>query len=128
VPLDELRREIDQADVLLCVRADNQRSRSGLSTKLSECLASGRATVTSRVGDVPRYLTDGVNALIVPSTSVADIQNTLRQCLKDRARLPVIGAAGREVARRHFSYEVNGLVLNDLLGRVVAGRSAAPRA
>lgn len=127
VPLDELRREISQADVLLCVRADNQRSRSGLSTKLSECLASGRATVTSRVGDVPLYLTDGINALIVPSADVADIQDTLRQCLLDRPRLQRIGAAGREVARRHFSHEVNGAVLNDLLRRILAGRSASFR-
>ena len=125
LPLLELRREIHGADVLLCIREDTQRSRSGLSTKLSECLASGRATIASRVGDVPRYLTDGVNALIVPSTSVEDIQNTLRQCLKDRARLQVIGNAGREVAERHFSYEVTGAILNNLLRRVRPGRPAA---
>ena len=126
--LEELRREIAQADILLCIRKDTRRSRSGLSTKLSECLATGRPTVTSRVGDAPLYLKDRESVLFVPSARVEDIQNTLRECLTDPAMLAQVGAGGLAAAERYFSYRAVGKILNGLLARIrPAGGTSAPQ-
>ena len=130
LPLDELRRAIEQADILLCIRKDTQRSQSGLSTKLSECLATGRPTISSLVGDGQMYLKDLESVLFVPSTAVEDIQHVLRECLTDAAMLAQVGVGGRAAADRYFSYRAVGEVLDDLLARIqpVNGTGAIPSA
>jgi len=132
--LDELRREICRADFLLCTRRDSRLSRSGLSTKLSEYLASGRPVVTSKVGDVEMYVKNGESALIVQSLAVEDIAKALRICLTGGPAMMQIGANGAAAAARHFSHEAVGRTLDRLMEQIMdsarsplAAGNAGPR-
>jgi len=116
VPLDAVREEIARAHILLNLRREGLWSRSGLSTKLSEYLASGRCVVTSAVGDVPRYLRDGESAFVLPSPFSADqLTAALRVALDAPERRRAIGAAGRAVALRHFDVPVAAALLQRIL-------------
>ena len=116
VPLREVRERIEQANILVNIRRDGIWSRSGLSTKLSEYLASGRLVVSSAVGEVPYYLKHGENALLVSKeVEASDIADTLELALNDLPLRKRLGCAGRTVALTHFDVSVVKSKLDALL-------------
>jgi len=126
VPLEEVRREIARSHVLLNIRRDAVWSRSGLSTKLSESLASGRLVVTAAVGDVPHYLSDGENALVVPAgASARRIAEALSLACTNAELRRRVGAAGREVARQQFDVAVHQRTLDTVLTEALHRRQSA---
>ena len=132
VPLADVRAAIESADVLYSVRRDGVWSRSGLSTKLSEYLASGRVVVAAEVGDVGAYLRAGESALLVsPGAGASEIAAALERALDSEELRARIGAAGAEVARRHFDVEVArghlSLILSAALGPILRRPAPLPR-
>ncbi len=119
VSQDEVRRQIRAAHILYNVRKDGVWSRSGLSTKLSEYLASGRLVVSSQVGEVVHYLENGRHALLVPATTtVGDIQAALRTALQDPGLRRRLGQGGQQVARSQFDIRVVQKRLEAMLARI----------
>lgn len=121
VPNAEVQRQISAANILLNIRRDGVWSSSGLSTKLSEYLASGRLVISSEVGEVRHYLSDEKNALLVSAQCTApEIAQKIRQGLDSPERRRTIGRAGREVALVHFDLPVVmrtlGLMLEKIKG------------
>src|SRR5262249_7390501 len=55
VPMERVKKELANANILLALRRDTIWAQSGQSTKLSEYLASGRLVVTTPVGDNAKY-------------------------------------------------------------------------
>jgi glycosyltransferase involved in cell wall biosynthesis len=107
MPLSDVRKEVAKANVLVNLRRDGVWSHSGLSTKLSEYLASGRIVLASRVGDVDYYLKDGESALLLsPQCAVHEIVDALSFALASLESRQRIGAAGRAVAVRKFDIPV----------------------
>src|SRR5436190_2727856 len=62
-PAAVVKQEVADANILVNLRTNSPWGRSGLSTKLSEYLAAGRAVLTTDVGDNARYVEDGRSAL-----------------------------------------------------------------
>jgi glycosyltransferase involved in cell wall biosynthesis len=119
-PLDQVRRHIAESNILLNVRRDGIWSRSGLSTKLSEYLASGRVVVCTALGDVPRYLEHGRSAVLVPpTTTTSEIADAIDQALASPELRRRIGEAGRDVARRYFDIAAVSEKLDLILHSVV---------
>ncbi|MBZ5612887.1 MAG: glycosyltransferase [Acidobacteriia bacterium] len=120
VPLDQVKSHIANANVMLNIRRDGLWSRSGLSTKLSEYLASGRVVVTTALGDVVRYVEHGKSAILVPpSTTVPQIAAAIDQALVSPQLRDRIGCGGREVARTHFDLRAVGRKLEFVLDTVM---------
>jgi len=116
VPLDAVREQVARSHILLNLRREGIWSRSGLSTKLSEYLASGRFVLTSAVGDVTRYVRDGESAVVLPSPFTAEaVAAAIRAALDSPDRRRAIGAAGRAVACRHFDVPVAAEILNQII-------------
>jgi glycosyltransferase involved in cell wall biosynthesis len=93
-----------------------------LSTKLSEYLASGRLVISSGVGDVPRYVTNGESALLVePTFTTEEVAAALSRAIRDPALRRRIGQGGSEVARTHFDVPVISHRLGDLLAGLGGG-------
>ena len=116
----ELMRELSGAAALLVVRPDTLQNRAGFPTKLGEFLALGRPVIVTNVGEIGRFLKDGVNAFVIDigeNNSRVEhkdhkeymekkIREKLREVFADRERAERIGAAGREVAIKCFDYKV----------------------
>jgi glycosyltransferase involved in cell wall biosynthesis len=82
-------------------------SRSGLSTKLSEYLAAGRAVLTTDVGDNARYVEDGKSALVVsPDEPHEKVAAVLRQAIEHADWRRELGQGARQVALSHFDLPV----------------------
>jgi glycosyltransferase involved in cell wall biosynthesis len=103
VGLDEVKREVASSNILLNVRRDSLWSRSGLSTKMSEYLAAGRAVVCTDLGDVSMYVKHGQSAMLVPPTTTAEeIAAAIDLLLVSPELRQKIGRAGKEVAAKYF--------------------------
>ena len=100
-------RMIGEADILCVVRVGSAFAERGFPFKLGEFLATGRPVIASRVGDIPGYLSDHENALLVEPGSVAGIVDAIRFLLDDPERALQIGKAGRQVAETRFDTEVH---------------------
>ncbi len=114
---------MSSASVLVNIRRDGVWSRSGLSTKLSEYLASGRMVVATGVGDVGHYLKDGESALLFqPGVRPPEIAEALSRALGSADLRWRVGRGGWDVARKHFDLPVAARQLDDLLRTVVSSR------
>jgi glycosyltransferase involved in cell wall biosynthesis len=129
VPLSEVRRQLEAANILVNIRRDGIWSRSGLSTKLSEYLASGRLVVSSAVGEVPYYLKHGEDALLVSEkVTPGEIADTLQLAIRDFPLRKRLGSAGRSVALANFDVSVVSEKLDQLLSPMRQDRKRQPRA
>lgn len=90
------------ATVLALARPDSQQARYGFPTKLAEYLLSGVPVVVTPVGDIPKYLSDGVTAYLAASEDVPHVAEALVRSLTDPGSHEV-GAAGRALAMSRFS-------------------------
>jgi glycosyltransferase involved in cell wall biosynthesis len=93
-----------RARALLAPLEDDDRSAARFPTKIAEYLASGRPVITSRVGDIPRYFTDGQNGYIAAPGDDADMASKMALVLSDGAAASRVGAAGLQTGRQFFHY------------------------
>src|SRR6266581_212839 len=123
VPAEIVRKQVRNANILLCIRKGGELSRSGLSTKLSESLASGRMVITSDVGDVSRYLKHRESAMILPANATPEeIAASIGEGLESYELRRRVGAGGREAARRFFDFSPAKDILSMLLMKLMSRR------
>ncbi len=91
-----------RAELLLLPRASGEFSRAGFPNKLGEYLASSRPVVTTMVGDVPRYLTHGVDAFLAQPDDDAHFAQLIALAMSEPDAATHIGNVGRELARSIF--------------------------
>ena len=73
------------------LRRDALFSRAGFPTKLGEYLASGRPVVVTATGDIPRYLTHGVDAYMAPPGDPERFAAQMRYVLDHEAEASKVG-------------------------------------
>jgi len=128
MPLAEVRKQVCNSNILVNLRREGLWSHSGLSTKLSEYLASGRMVVASRVGDVDLYLKHQESALLVsPHCAVPEIEQALSSALASPELRKKMGSAGRAVALSQFDVPVAQRRLESLLHDVCGVRERRAR-
>jgi glycosyltransferase involved in cell wall biosynthesis len=100
------------SDILAMPKLDDPVNHAGLSTKLGEYLASGRAVIAADVGDVGKYLTHEKDALLLPPGDREALEEGLLRLLRDARLREQLGLAGKKAALRHFDITANvaGLV------------------
>lgn len=97
-----------RAHALLIPLFDDQQSRARFPTKIGEYLAAARPVVTNAVGEIPRFFTDGVDAVFCPPGDVVAFGRAIADLLSDPARAALIGRRGRRVAETRFHYALYG--------------------
>lgn len=93
---------ISESDVLCVVRIRSEFADRGFPFKLGEFLATGRPVIASAIGDIPEYLTDRRDAVLVEPGSVSSIVDGIEYLISDPRQGLLIGKQGRKVAEREF--------------------------
>jgi glycosyltransferase involved in cell wall biosynthesis len=75
----------------------------GMSRVLFEYLAAGRPLIAARTGVVPEVLTDGKQALLVPSGDAAALATAIERLVDDAELAARLGKAGRRRLVEHYS-------------------------
>ncbi len=103
--------------LLVLSRPDNLQARGGFPTKLGEYLACGVPVVVTSVGEIPRYLSDSVNAFISEPGSASSFSESMRRALADADLSIQVGRMGRDTAVKYFSHSAQGKVVSEFLLR-----------
>jgi glycosyltransferase involved in cell wall biosynthesis len=122
----ELLRLYGEARALLIPLFDDTHSRARFPTKIGEYLCSGRPIVTSSVGEIPRFLHDGVDGVLCDPGDSSAYGRAILALLRDPRRADAIGRAGREVARTRLHYSLHAGRLLEGFASVI-NRGPGPR-
>lgn len=101
--------------LLVLSRPNSLQAEGGFPTKLGEYLATGIPVVVTAVGEIPKYLTDGVDAFIAEPDSVESFAAAMQRALNDLELSEKVGSGGRLIAERSFSHSVQGVRLSEFL-------------
>lgn len=102
LPHHEVLSHLKNSKVLALARPDNKQAQGGFPSKVGEYLLTGRPVVITAVGEIPQYLTDGVNAFLAIPDSVESFAEKLTQALSNEQQAAELGKQGRELAITHF--------------------------
>jgi glycosyltransferase involved in cell wall biosynthesis len=100
---DEIPSRLTEASVLVLPRPKSLQAQHGFPTKLGEYLATGNPVIATGVGEIPEYLTDGVNAFLAEPGDAGSLAGKFSELLNEPERSAMIGKKGREVALSCFN-------------------------
>jgi glycosyltransferase involved in cell wall biosynthesis len=100
VPHDDLQQLYARAAVVACPSR-----REGFGVACLEAMAHGRPVVATHVGGLLDLVVDGETGIVVPPRDPAALRSALERLLAEPDLRRRLGAAGRDRARTHFSWE-----------------------
>lgn len=106
---------LNECDIFCMTRINSDHANTGFPFKLGEFLASGKAVVATNVGDVPIYLINNVNAIVVMPNSVHQIIDALSSLIENPDKIRLIGIEGRKAAECFFDSEKVSMKLYSIL-------------
>lgn len=101
---EEVTKYIIHAHILVMVRSNNLEAKASYPSKLSEFLASSRPVITVNVGEIPLYITDGVNAFLVEPENVDALAKKIEYVLSNYELAKKVGLKGKELTTTVFNY------------------------
>ena len=87
---DESLQLLANADILVCASRDES-----LPLTLLEAMSLGKTIISTTVGGIPEYLTDGVDALLIPPEDAAALAAALERVVRNRAEARKLGTNAR---------------------------------
>jgi len=109
---------LSDADILCMTRVGSDYANAGFPFKLGEYLATGNPVIASKVGDVPRYLKDREDALLVEPDDVTAISDALEYSVRNPSTVLEMGRNGRNKCRQYFDPTANAAELTRLFNTI----------
>jgi O-antigen biosynthesis protein len=97
---DEALEAVAAADVLVCASRDET-----MPIAILEAMSLGKAIVTTNVGGIAEWLTDGVNALLVPAEDSRALAEALRRSIEEPELILSLGESARRTFAESFSID-----------------------
>jgi glycosyltransferase involved in cell wall biosynthesis len=111
---EEYYRTLNDCDIFCMTRENSKFANAGFPFKLGEFLASGKAVVATSVGDVPNYLFNNVNAMVVQPNSVDELVHALLLLIEQPEKRKALGAEARKTAENCFDSDKVGMQLLEI--------------
>ncbi len=109
---------LNDCDIFCMTRVNSKFSNAGFPSKLVEFLAAGKAIIATRVGDVPLYLENDVNALVISPESVDELAAALTMLVENVEKRRTLGIAARKTAEQYFESNSVSMMLISVLESV----------
>jgi len=110
---DKIPQYLQHADCLCLARPDSKQAHGGFPSKLGEYLATGKPVVVTKVGEIPSYLQNNVNAYLAEPDSVDSFSEKLREVFSNQKKAAMIGSAGRDIALNDFNAHIQAEKMTD---------------
>ena len=92
------------AEVLVLSRPRSIVADAGFPSKVTEYLSTGKPVVVTRVGEIPVYLTDNINAFIAEPDDIEGFANKMDYVLSNYPSSLQVGLKGKELVVSTFNY------------------------
>jgi glycogen synthase len=89
-----------------------------------EAMAHRKPIVATRAGGLPDKVVPGRTGWLVPPGDAEALAGAIREAISDRSRLEIMGAAGRSLVEKEFSWRVATDRLLDVYGELMAHRGS----
>lgn len=110
---------LKSCDICCMTRNNSLYSNAGFPFKLGEFLAAGKAIIATNVGDVPKYLTNGKNALLVPPESSEAISEAMILYIENKDGLrQKLGIEAKKTAKEYFDSTVLSKKLLEIFKKI----------
>lgn len=94
--------------------------------KLYEYLASGRAVVSSRMGQIAEVIRDGENGFLCEPDDIAAMTETINGLIESPELIHRVGAQARTDVINHYTWKRRGQQLSELCEKVVTTAASRP--
>lgn len=94
---------LQNACVLALARPNNLQSQNGFPTKLGEYLSTGNPVAVTKVGDIPLFLVDNVNAFLADPDNPDSFADALLRASNDYDNGSIVGRRGKALCENDFS-------------------------
>jgi glycosyltransferase involved in cell wall biosynthesis len=125
VPISELPGLLAKAWLVVIPQRQTQVGVAQLPAKLMDAMASGKAVLSTAVGDIPRWLADDAG-VIVPPSDPERLGDAMQQLLANPERLLQLGRNARRRFDEIGSYDAVRPRLLGLVEALLAGKGAPP--
>lgn len=100
------------ADLLVVSKPDNEQNSGNFPIKVGEYLATGVPVVVTNVGEITRFIKNGISGYIAEPDSAASFFHKMLEALSDPDMSKQIGENGKKIAEEIFNYKIqsNNLV------------------
>lgn len=109
---------LNNCDIFCMTRVNSRYANAGFPFKLGEFMASGKAVIATNVGDVPLYLRDNFNSLLINPNSTEELVDAITTVIESPEKIISLGAEARKTAENNFDSEKAGLRLISLFDTV----------
>lgn len=103
---DDIPGKLRECDLLVVNRTNSPYSHYGFPTKLTEYLATGATCVVTRVGDVEKYLTNGVDAMCISPDNTGELTDAFKSFYSNPDLHRQLGLEGRKTCEKVFDYRL----------------------
>lgn len=103
VEYNALQAALSSAQSLVCLLREADVSRARFPNKLAEYLATGNPVIATNIGEVGRYLVDGVSGFLVIPDSSESVALAIERVLESPKLARQVGCDGKELAEKSFS-------------------------
>jgi glycosyltransferase involved in cell wall biosynthesis len=97
---------LGHADLLVVSKPDNEQNSGNFPIKIGEYLATGIPVVTTKVGEIEKFITDGQTGFLAIPGSVESFYLKMKEALTDYEKSKQIGRNGKKIAEQFFDYKV----------------------
>jgi len=96
-------KNLKESSILALARPNTKQAQGGFPSKLGEYLATGTPVVVTPAGEIPKYLSDGLNAYIAKDFEPEAFSEKLIEIIQNYDKAKLIGIEGKKIALE-FSY------------------------
>jgi glycosyltransferase involved in cell wall biosynthesis len=112
---EEVKKRLAETDALLFVRPDDITAKAAFPTRLPEYLITGNPVITAGVGDIPHYLRDGIDALVVKPCIADKIAEKIITLIQMPDKGKAIGLSGFDCANKYFNYKTRTMEILEFM-------------
>lgn len=104
LPRTEIIKYIVHSKILVMVRARDLETQASFPSKLTEYMATSKPVITVKVGEIPDYLTDGVNSFLIEPGNINELAEKLDYVLNNYDQALTIAQQGKLLTATTFNY------------------------
>jgi glycosyltransferase involved in cell wall biosynthesis len=105
-------------DILVLARPDGIFAEAGFPTKLGEYMACKKPVVITKVGDIPLYLKDSVNAMLAEPDNPQSVADKIAFLIENPIKARLIGEEGYKWAKSILEYKAATKKVVDFIEKI----------
>lgn len=94
------------ADLLVVSKPDNEQNSGNFPIKIGEYLATGVPVVVTDVGEISKFIKDGISGFLAKPNSTASFYQKMKEALSNPDLSREIGQNGKKLAENVFNYKI----------------------